>query len=72
MSISQNGQTHSKNSSVVAHELFKCVWPFCGLALKGLSSVESLKHLARTKKGTIDKSQHFLKKKSSLKNSSCS
>ena len=71
MSIPQNGQTHSKNSSVVADELFKCVWPFCGLALKGLSSVESLKHLACTKKGTINKSQQFLKKKSSLKNSSC-
>ena len=26
---SQNGQTHSNNSSAVADELFECVWPFC-------------------------------------------
>ena len=25
----QNGQTHLNNSSAVADELFKCVWPFC-------------------------------------------
>ena len=25
----QNGQTHSNNSSVVADEMFECVWPFC-------------------------------------------
>ena len=30
--ISQNGQTHSNNSSVVANELFECVWPFCGVS----------------------------------------
>ena len=27
----QNGQTHSKNLSAVADELFECVWPFCGI-----------------------------------------
>ena len=27
----QNGQAHSKNSSAVADELFKCVWPFFGV-----------------------------------------
>ena len=27
----QNGQTHSNNSSVVADEMFECVWPFCGI-----------------------------------------
>ena len=26
---SQNGQTHSNNSSASADELFECVWPFC-------------------------------------------
>ena len=29
--IPQNGQTHSNNSSVLADELFECVWPFCGV-----------------------------------------
>ena len=62
MSIPHNCQTHSKNSSVVADELSKCVWPFCGLALKGLSSVESLKHLARTKKVQLIKANIFWKK----------
>ena len=27
----KNGQTHSNNSSYVAHELFECVWLFCGV-----------------------------------------
>ena len=27
----QNGQAHSKDSSVTAGELFECVWPFCGI-----------------------------------------
>ena len=27
----QNGQTHLNNSSATADELFKCVWPFCGV-----------------------------------------
>ena len=35
MPTSQNGQTHSNNSSAVGDELFECVWPFVGLALKG-------------------------------------
>ena len=30
--ISQNGQTHSNNSSAKADELFECVWPFCEVA----------------------------------------
>ena len=30
-SISQNGQTHSNNSSAISNELFECVWPFCGI-----------------------------------------
>ena len=25
----QNSQTHSNKLSVVADELFECVWPFC-------------------------------------------
>ena len=29
--ISQNGQTHSNNSSAFANELFECVWPFYGI-----------------------------------------
>ena len=33
----QNGQTHTNNSSSVAEQLFECVWPFCGLVLKGLT-----------------------------------
>ena len=31
MPTSQNGQTPSSNSSTVADELFKCVWPICGV-----------------------------------------
>ena len=27
----QNGQTHSNNSSATADELFQCVWLFCGV-----------------------------------------
>ena len=37
MPTSQNGQTHSNNSSAVADELFECVWPYVGLKLEGLS-----------------------------------
>ena len=36
MPTPQIGQTHSNNLSAVADKLFECVWPFCGLALKGL------------------------------------
>ena len=36
MSTPQDGQTHSNNMSAVANELNECVWPFCGLTLKGL------------------------------------
>ena len=36
MPTSQNGQTHSNNLSEKANQLYECVWPFCGLALKGL------------------------------------
>ena len=31
MPISQNGQTHTNNSSARADEMFECVWPFCGV-----------------------------------------
>ena len=34
MPTKQNGQTHSNNSSATVDELFECVWPFCGLALR--------------------------------------
>ena len=37
MATPKNGQAHSNNSSVVAAEFLEWVWPFCGLALKGLS-----------------------------------
>ena len=30
-STSQNGETHSNNSSAIADELFECVSTFCGL-----------------------------------------
>ena len=30
-STTQNGQTHSKNSSSTADGLFECVWYFCGV-----------------------------------------
>ena len=29
--VSQNGQTHSNNSSAVCDGLFECVWPLCGI-----------------------------------------
>ena len=32
----KNGQTQSNNSSATGDELFECVLPFCGVALKGL------------------------------------
>ena len=38
VSASQNGQTHSNNSSAFAEGLFECVWPFCEVAA---SSVEA-------------------------------
>ena len=34
MTTSQNGQTHSNNSSATADKLFECVWPFVGCYLK--------------------------------------
>ena len=27
----KNGQTHLNNLSAVVEDLFKCVWPFCGV-----------------------------------------
>ena len=36
--ITQNGQTHSNNSSATAGELFEFVSPFCRVGAKGLKS----------------------------------
>ena len=41
--IPQNGQTHSNNSSAVGDKLFECVWPFCGIGVKGLTHSLPLK-----------------------------
>ena len=38
----QNGQAHSNNSSAVANEVCECVWPFLGLAYKGLNALAFL------------------------------
>ena len=36
MPTPQNGQIHSNNLSARGDELCECVWPFCGVGLKGL------------------------------------
>ena len=36
MPTKQNGQTHSSNSLALVEQLFECIWPTCGFALKGL------------------------------------
>ena len=41
----ENGQTLSNNSSAAADELLECVWPFCGLALKGLNNALKLRKI---------------------------
>ena len=39
MAAQQNGWIHSNNSRAIADVLFECVWPFVGLALKGLIEI---------------------------------